>query len=287
MPAIVETARERDTLGDLLRRHDRDRYLLALFAPAERRGAVMTLYAFNFEIARIRETVSEIPLGQIRLQWWRDAIASSYGDGAVQKHEVATALAAAIRHYRLEPAHFERLLDARERDLSGEPPATLAALESYAEESSAPLQMAALEILGVRDADATRAACEAAIAYALSGLLRATPFLARTRRSILPRALVDEVALDLEALFAGRGSPQLAVVVRAIADRAAFHLDAARRLRARIPRAALPALLPAVLAAADLTRLRRARYDVLAPSLARPDPWRSWRLTMAMLRGRY
>jgi len=55
----------------LVRRHDPDRFLTALFAPAGRQGALLTLYAFNHELARAREMVSEPPLALIRLQWWR------------------------------------------------------------------------------------------------------------------------------------------------------------------------------------------------------------------------
>ena len=57
-----------------MRRHDRDRYQTALFAPADRREALFALYAFNYEVARVRETVTPPMLGQIRLQWWREVI---------------------------------------------------------------------------------------------------------------------------------------------------------------------------------------------------------------------
>ena len=33
-----------------------------------------TLYAFNHELARAREAVSEPPLALIRLQWWREVV---------------------------------------------------------------------------------------------------------------------------------------------------------------------------------------------------------------------
>jgi phytoene synthase len=185
----------------------------------------------------------------------------------MRRHEVLTPLAAAIRQFGLSREPFGRLIEAREHDLSPEPPATLAALESYAEETSAPLQLLVLEVLGAVGAETNRAAREAAIAYALAGLLRATPFLTRLPRHAVPPVLVDE---------------SQAVVIRAIA-----HLDAARHLRRQVPRAALPALLPAVLAAADLARLRRAGFDPFVPSLARADPWRAWRLAIAVARGRY
>src|ERR1041385_2992054 len=67
----------RSPLAALCRRHDRDRYQTALFAPADRREALFALYAFNYEIARVREIVSEPMLGQIRLQWWREVTAAA------------------------------------------------------------------------------------------------------------------------------------------------------------------------------------------------------------------
>ena len=267
MPAIVETSERESAITALLRRHDRDRYLLALFVPAARRLAVQNLYAFNYEIARIRETVSEPMLGQIRLEWWREGIDAAFGGGAVRRHQVLTPLADTIRRSGLSREHFERLIAARERDLAPEPPATIAALEAYAEETSAPLQLLVLEALGAADAEANRAARDAAIAYALSGLLRATPFQARSPRYAVAPPLVQEA--------------------KGVAARAAAHLEAARALRGQVTRGALPALLPAVLAAADLARLRRAAFDPFAPTLARPDPWRAWRLAVASALGRY
>ena len=65
-------------LAALVRRHDRDRFQTALFAPAARREALFALYAFNYEIARVRESVREPMLGQIRLQWWREAIDAAF-----------------------------------------------------------------------------------------------------------------------------------------------------------------------------------------------------------------
>ena len=73
---------------------DPDRYLCALFADAPRRGALFALILFNAEIARVREVVSEPMLGQIRLQWWREAIDEIYR-GQGRRHEVADPLAAA------------------------------------------------------------------------------------------------------------------------------------------------------------------------------------------------
>src|SRR5262249_53974925 len=99
----------------LVRRHDRDRFQTALFAPAAPREALFALYAFNHEIARVRERVSEPTLGRIRLEWWREIIAAAYEDGPVRHHDVVAALTDGIRAHRPTREHFDRLIDARER----------------------------------------------------------------------------------------------------------------------------------------------------------------------------
>ena len=272
----------------IVRQYDRDRFLTALFAPAARRNALLALYAFNYEVARTREVVSEPVLGEIRLQWWRDSLATIYAGGPVRRHEVVEPLAEAIRGHGLSRAHFDRLIDTRALDLSDESPPSLAALAAYAEGSSASLVLLALEALGIRDEPAARAGRAAGIAYALAGLLRAVPFHARAKRLYLPADLIAAAGARVEReLFELRSSAGLASVVEQVAHLAERELAEARRLRSDLAREALPALLPAVLAGADLARLRRARYDPFAPRVARPDPWRSWRLTAVAMRGRY
>src|SRR5215207_1372519 len=106
------------SLGGFVRAHDRDRFQTALFAPADRREALFALYAFNYEIARVRESVTQPMLGQIRLQWWREVIEAAYAGQAPRRHEVAEPLTAAIREFGLSRPHFDRMIDAREVDLA-------------------------------------------------------------------------------------------------------------------------------------------------------------------------
>jgi len=274
------------TLAQLLRCHDRDRYLTTLFAPGDRREALLALYAFNFEVAKTREVVHEPALGRMRLQWWREALAEIYEGRGARRHEVVQPLADAIRRFRLSREHFEHLVDAREADLDEMPPESLAVLERYAAESSGRLVALALEILDARDPAIEAAGREIGIGWALAGLLRALPTQLRLRHATLPADLVSMAGLNEAALWELRASPQLAEVVRQLAATAQAHLGAARRMEPRIPRAAIAALLPAVLAAFHLRRLEGAGYNPLDPRLARPDTLAVWRLAHAALRRR-
>ena len=267
-----------------MRRHDRERYQTALFAPAARREALFALYAFNYEIARVRETVTQPMLGQIRLQWWRENIAAAFEGGVVRHQPVVEGLTASIRELPLTRDHFNRLIDARETDLEDQPPENLAALENYAEESSSRLVYLGLEALGVRDPTAGRAGHHIGIAYSLAGLLRAMPF--RARR-IIPEDIATRHGVIEQDYRMQSGSPAFRDAAEELAVAARRHLAEARTLYAQIPRSALPALLPAVIAQRSLTRLKRARYDPFDKALAAPDPLQSWRLAAAVLFNRF
>ena len=279
------------SVAPLVRRHDRDRYQTALFAPAGRREALLALYAFNYEIARVRETVSEPMLGLIRLQWWREVLDAAYAGVPPRQHPVVLPLTAAIRDFGLSRGHFGRLIDSRERDLADEPPASLAALEAYAEASSSPLVQLAFEVLGARMPPLDEIARQVGISYALSGLLRAMPFHARAGRSYIPADIVQREGLDprdyAADYAAGQATPALRAATQEIAEVAVRHLRAARERRAAIPRSAIAALLPAMVADRFLARLRRAGYDPFAPALTTPDPRQIWHLALSALLGRF
>jgi NADH dehydrogenase [ubiquinone] 1 alpha subcomplex assembly factor 6 len=274
-------------LAATLRQHDRDRYLTTLFAPADRRDALIALYLFNFEVAKTREVVREPLLGRIRLQWWREAIDEIYRGGPVRRHEIVQPLAEAIRRGDLTRYHFDRLIEAREADLEDVPPPDLATLERYAQDTSSRLIWLTLECLGVRDAASVEAGRRIGIAWALIGLIRALPVTARMKRNMLPADLSAAARLEERDFFELRRSPALASVARQIAEAAHGHLAAARALRREIPRHALPALLPATLAQAHLRRLAAAGDDPFSVALAAPDTLASWRLTLAAMMGRY
>jgi phytoene synthase len=258
-----------------------------LFAPTEHRDALLALYAFNYEIARVPEIVTEPMLGQIRLQWWREVLDAAYSGTPPRSHPVVVPLTAAIREHGLSRGHFDRLIDAREQDLADEPPANLAALQDYAEASSAPLIALAVEALGVHAAGLEVIARHVGIFYALAGLLRAMPFHARTGRSYIPADIAARKAIDPADYTTGRSTPGLRATVREIAEAAAQHLRNARAQPVDIPRSAIAALLPAVVATRYLARLQRAGYDPFAPALASPDPLQIWRLALAALRRRF
>jgi phytoene synthase len=272
--------------GEQVRRLDNDRFVCTLFAPPAEREGLLALYALNLELASIPERVGEPLVRQIRLQWWRDAIAAVY-EGSPPRHPVATAVAEAADRFGLARADFDRLLDGRSLDLEGEAPAELAALVAYADATSGSLARLALQVLATADEESLLAAGEVGVAWALVGLVRAVPFHRRARRLSLPASLGRDAGLDAEAMFAHGRVAGLAAVVERIAAAARDHLQAARGRRGSIGKRALPALLPATLADLYLERLRRAGFDPFDPRVQHAGAGRLVRLAAQALRGRF
>ena len=71
---------------------DPDRLRAAQLADKEGRERLLILYAFHLELAKVPELVSEPMIGDIRYQWWRDAVAEIYETNSVRKHEITTPL---------------------------------------------------------------------------------------------------------------------------------------------------------------------------------------------------
>ncbi len=97
-----------------MRRHDPDRFLTALFAPAARREALFTLYAFNHELARAREVAREPMMALVRLQWWREVV-----EGARRRHEVAGPVGEALDAGALSSPDLEGMIAGREMEVEG------------------------------------------------------------------------------------------------------------------------------------------------------------------------
>lgn len=251
------------SLAEFVRAHDPDRFLTALFAPPARREALFALYAFNFEVARVREIVSDAMIGQIRLQWWRDALAEIVEGRTPRAHEVVTPLASAIRDHALPPALFERLLDARELDLDDQPPPSLASLSTYLDGASGALIELALAILGTGH-EGHEAAHAAGIGYGLAGLLRALPFHAGANRLYLPADLMARHGIGRDDIAAGKGGRGLKDLVAELSGHAADHLAAARKAARSLPKTATPALLPVLVAEGWLKTLARVGHDPFA-----------------------
>ncbi len=253
--------------AEIVRATDRDRFIASLFAPAEHRGAIYALYAFNSEIARVREVAREPLPSEIRLQWCSDVI-SRERDEEARANPVAVALLTTIERYRLSSAKLIDLIEARRFDLYDDPMATVADLETYARKTSSALFALAAQILAGANVEPVSA--PAGMAFAIAGLLRAFPRHAARGQLYVPMEVLDRHQVRPHDIFAGRSSAGLQAALAELGDLGRRQLDAAHQRIAALPQQAVPALLPVALVRPTLTRLERG--DPFSP--AEIAPWR-------------
>ena len=241
--------------GDLaafVRLHDPDRFLCALFAPAERRRALFALLAYNHELARAREAATNPVAALIRLQWWREAVQDAAEGRPVRRHEVAAPLHAAIRDGSLDPRDLMAMADSREAEAEQEGLPTRAAFQAYLSGTAGGIAVASGRLLGA-SGEALVALQELGRSYGLAGVLRSVGMHAAQGRCLLPQDALGESGLSAEEVI--RAPESATPVIRALAADGLAELAASRNARGALPRAAISAALPTVLARRDLRRL--------------------------------
>ncbi|UVK45744.1 phytoene/squalene synthase family protein [Mesorhizobium sp. AR07] len=239
---------------DAVRAADHDRYLTALYAPAEKRDALFSLYAFNAEIASIRDRIHEPLPGEVRLQWWRDVIAAGGEAGA--GHPVAEALNATIATYNLPKQAFGNMLDARVFDLYDDPMPSRTDLEGYCGETAAALiQLAAMTLDPVEAPGFAELSGRAGCAQAMTGLLLLLPLHRRRGQCFVPADILAAAGSSPQEFLAGDGGPGAKRAVAAMIALARDHLSAFEQGASALPASLHQAFLPLALSRAYLTKM--------------------------------
>jgi phytoene synthase len=211
--------------AEALRKRDRDRYLSTLVLTGDVRNAVTALYAFNADIAAVRARVSDPAPGEIRLQWWSDALEGE-GHGDVRQNPVADALLNTVARYNIPAGTLLRLIAARRFDLYDDPMPDLETFEGYAGETVSTLyQLAAMILNQGKPIEAGDAAGHLGVAHAMIGHLRAFGHVSAQGRIMLPWSVFEANGVREGEIFSGVESDGLSEALGQIAELAADHLD--------------------------------------------------------------
>ena len=271
----------------LVRAADKDRFLASLFAPADKRGPLFGLYAFNHEIVSIRERAREPMPGEIRLQWWRDVLNGERA-GEAAANPVAAALFDGVAHFSLPVAPLLDLIEAHSFDLYDDPMPTLAALDGYARKTDSTIfQMAARIVAGNHDGALAPAAEQAGIAYTLAGLLRTFARHASRRQIYIPLEVLERRGARVEHILAGETTTELREALADLRVQARDRLEAFERLLPQLPASSLPAFLPVAVVPGYLSVMERPDYDPFRSAVEIPQWRRQWVLWRAARRWKH
>ena len=249
-----------------LRANDRDRYLATLVLNGAGRDAVTALYAFNADVASVRDRVSNPAPGEIRLQWWADAL-DGKGHGDVRQNPVADALLDTMARYRIPAGTLQRLIAARRFDLYDDPMPDLESFEGYAGETTSTLyQLAAIILNDGEPVETGDAAGHLGVAHAMIGHLRAFGYTASQGRIMLPWSIFAANGVQEREIFSGQESEGLIEALGQITELAQGHLAKADTAIAALPGKLKPAFAPIAMLKAQLAQLDSPRNVFVTPA---------------------
>ncbi len=265
---------------DLVKKSDHDRYMTILYAPPDRRDDLSALYAFNYEISRIRESISEVMLGEIRLQWWREAIDDIF-QGTTRKHDIIPALAKAIGQHDLSREIFMEILDGRTQDIYDESPKDIPALTDYLDRTTGNLSRLAVHVMGQRDTDDL--AGRLGIAWGFVGMVRSVCYYNSLKKNFMPQELLTGYG-HADLCFLSPDRPDAAkAVIRDLCQQAEQHLDHIRNDKNRIKPESRSVFLLSALTRSYLKTIKKAGYNPFKLSEQADAFFHHWRLLTAAL----
>eukprot|EP00871_Galdieria_phlegrea_P004524 jgi/Galph1/5072/GphlegSOOS_G3727.1 len=250
---------------NMLRQYDHDQFLINLLQPKQHRRAHAAIRAFNIELTRIRQVVTNEDLGYLRIAFFREAIEKVYA-GVPDKQPVLDLLTETVMNYAISKKWLEQLLTAREADLSVPNPQTIEDLESFAEATQSSLLYAYLETFGKENLEipqVQQAASHLGQSLGLTILIRGTRHHIQSRQCYFPRQWTRQYAVDLSHLFQGNWNESTGSIVQLMTNRAKFHLEQSRKLSSSIPSQLFSAFLSASIVDVYLRKVEKYHFDAL------------------------
>ncbi|MGI9357253.1 MAG: phytoene/squalene synthase family protein [Rhizobiaceae bacterium] len=262
-----------------LREQSPDLYLSCLLLAEEIRSPVTVLHTFHSEITRITLAAPEPLAGEVRLQWWMDALNRQRDDEAAL-NPLARSLLALIEEHNLPTSVLVSKLEAHIFDLYSDPMDGTRTLEAYLGETRSVLfQLAAL----IADSDGAPAASDASgHAGMATGCVAILENLARhraQRRAYLPSDMLKKCGTSVEQLLTNVDTPQTNAVL-AFADTAEEHHHRAKAALEGVSTAIRPVFAPLTLVPLYLTRIRKNPQKTLTgmPPISQiRRQWALWR----------
>ncbi|KAK6738449.1 hypothetical protein RB195_020512 [Necator americanus] len=301
-PRVLEITKEQakdafDHCLELVRTRDQDNYQAVLTMPKGNRPEILALLAFNVELAMVREKISPRSAdttGMYRLQFWRDALKSIYGDSTmpVPRQPVAIALCAFAPKASLPL--LDSLVTSRQQSIGDKPFKTVEDLSAYGKTTTGALVRLQAESLARECAvltppeEVVYAANELGAAYSIMNLIRSSlPLMARGV-VLLPTDLLTLHSLTLDKVYNRKNPEAVVALVKDLVQVASSHLLASKKVYASVPRALCPALAASSSMVNYLIKnVKKVKYDLYNPRLQRRPPFLMWSLLFKRALGRY
>ncbi|NXC12337.1 NDUF6 factor, partial [Corythaeola cristata] len=268
------------------RKRDYEGFLCSLLLPAESRTSAFALRAFNMYPFQIKDSITQKTTGLMRMQFWREAVESIYGDNPPHQ-PVATELWRAVKRHNLTKMWFMKIIDEREKNLDDRAYRNIQELETYAENTQSALLYLTLEMLGVRDIHADHAASHIGKAQGIVTCLRATPYHSARQKVFLPMDICMLHGVSQEDFIRGKQEKNYICVLFCFFSLPLYPVYfQARSFSKKVPVKAYPAFFSTVALDDYLCNMRKVDFNIFHPNLQKKSTLlplrlyiRSWKKT--------
>ena len=286
MTKIIHTEKQRSNMticSEMIEKDDHDRYLTTLFADADKRRSLNTLYAFNIELSKVLDSSKEPLVSEIKLQWWHDSL-EAIQNGSIANHPILEEMSVLLQKCEVSIEDLLVLIDSRRYELRDTHAKTLKDLVNFCRLTAGTLNRLTLQILNPNSCHSDHHHAEQmGTAWGLVGIIRAISFHAASQRCLIPKDLLEQANICQEDLYKGVFSPELKQVIKLICDKAE---DILRLAIAAVPKANKNAFLLAPITAHYIKCLKEVSYDIERVDFQKDSVSKLMRLTWTALTGR-
>ena len=250
-------------LNDKVKTYDRDRYITAMFSAINDRKFIFALYAFNIDISRIWETVEEIQIRHIRLQWWYDTLLElERGNNTATGHPLVESLQELSENKNLSFKHFFTLLNTKRYDLDHSSFDSIDILIDYCINSSFPLSLLLLEIFEINGEEESDLVKNLSISWALTGTIRSIIKSSSVGRVLIPEELLEKYNISSRDILNENKKNILSEIVNEMVSISKGYLSQCTNIIDALPKQTLPLSLQFIIVKEYLTTIERSNFNL-------------------------
>lgn len=256
-------------------------YYSFLFLPAERRRAIMALYAFCREVDDVVDECHDPAIAATKLVWWRQEV-GRIAEGT-PTHPVGLALQAAGKQFNLPAEQLLEIIDGMEMDLQQSRYLDFKGLSLYCYRVASVVGLLAAEIFGYQDRKTLKYAHDLGMAFQLTNIIRDIGEDARRGRIYLPVDELKQFNVPAADILNSKYSDNFSALMRFQIERAErYYTQAVEQLPEIDRKAQGPGLMMAAIYRTLLDEIKRENFQVLHQRISLTPvrklwiAWKTW-----------
>jgi phytoene synthase len=256
-------------------------YYSFLFLPAERRQAIMALYAFCREVDDVVDETQDASLAATKLAWWRTEVDRVFD--STPQHPVGLALQAATLRFDLPRELLLEIIDGMAMDLQQSRYLDFKGLSLYCYRVASVVGLLAAGIFGYQDRQTQKYAHDLGMAFQLTNIIRDIGEDARRGRIYIPMDELKQFNVPAADILNAKYSDNFTALMQFQAERAEkYYEHAFAQLPAVDRKSQRPGLIMAAIYRTLLDEIRADNFRVLHQRIALTPvrkiwiAWKTW-----------